>query len=111
MNRILALAWTLIIVPTVAGGQDLPQKLDRPASARDLLTDAILPFAHESEEGRFLKAAGEDGELSQVEFDADKAAGDGFVRKFDDWHSLTSFDAGPVSPVAWHAAVAYREAI
>ena len=61
-----------------------------------------------AERARFFKVAGKDNEIDAGEFEADKAAGGGFVRKFDTWAGMLAFDKNSNKTFDWFEAEAYR---
>jgi Ca2+-binding EF-hand superfamily protein len=64
-----------------------------------------------AERARFFKVAGKDNEIDAKEFEADKAAGGGFVRKFDTWSGMLVFDKNSNKTLDWFEANAYRSDI
>jgi hypothetical protein len=64
-----------------------------------------------AERARFFKVAGKDNEIDAGEFDRDKAAGGGFVRKFDTWAGMLAFDKNSNKTFDWFEANAYRSDI
>lgn len=59
---------------------------------KDICKDCVDPYVPTAERARFFKVAGKDNEIDAGEFDAAKAAGGGFVRKFDTWAGMLAFD-------------------
>lgn len=76
--------------------------------ARDLLKDAVDPYAPGLERVRFFAAAGVDGELDGEEFLADASKPDPFVRPFDRWDLMRKFDKNANQTLDWLEADAYR---
>ena len=84
-------------------------KTTRPVfTAPDLLKGAIDPYNAIEERLRFFKAAGPDNELDEKEFSADAARKNGFVRKFDRWKAMLTFDKKGNKTIDWFEAKAYR---
>jgi len=59
---------------------------------------------------KFFTAAGKDSELSDKEYNADKAKGAGFVRKTDSWSAMLKYDKDGNKTIDWFEADAYRRA-
>jgi hypothetical protein len=98
MKRLFA----AILVLALFGG------LAMAADAPDLCKDAVDPYEWIGQKALFFKAAGKDNELSEKEFDADKAAGKGFVRSFEKWSTIVAFDKDGKKQIDWLEADVYR---
>jgi hypothetical protein len=81
------------------------------APAEDLLNGAIDPYDAVGEKAKFFRAAGAEGELDELKFQADAAKKEGFVRKFDNWEAMLAFDKDGNKTIDWFEADAYRRAI
>jgi Ca2+-binding EF-hand superfamily protein len=77
----------------------------------DLLTGAIDPLQAGRQRLLFIRAAGADLELDKNEFASDQQAPGGFIRAYDDWNSMLTFDRNKNQMLDWFEAEAYREAI
>jgi Ca2+-binding EF-hand superfamily protein len=75
----------------------------------DLLPGALDPYDQGAERTRFLAAAGVDSELDADEAAADAKKADGFVRRFDSWERMKTFDKDAGGKLNWTEADAYRE--
>jgi Ca2+-binding EF-hand superfamily protein len=82
-----------------------------PSVVKDICKDCVDPYVPTAERGRFFKVAGKDNEIDAGEFDAGKAAGGGFVRKFDTWSGMLAFDKNSNKTLDWFEADAYRNDI
>ena len=102
MKRFLA----VILVLAVFGG--VAMAADAAKSSADLCKNAVDPYEWVGQKTLFFKAAGKDNELSEKEFDADKAAGKGFVRSFEQWKTIVAFDKDGKKLIDWLEADAYR---
>ena len=83
-----------------------------PAATRPA-PDYVKPLLEDSDAARertkFLAAAGVDNELDANEFQADKAKGEGFVRRFERWRNLLRHDRNGNRMIDWSEAEAYRQ--
>jgi len=102
MKRSLA----VILVLAVFGG--VAPAADAPKSSADLCKNVVDPYDSVAQKSLFFKAAGKDNELSEKEFDADKAAGKGFVASFEKWSTIVAFDKDGKKQIDWLEADAYR---
>jgi len=75
----------------------------------DICKGVIDPYDVNGEKTRFYAAAGKDNELTEAEFNAAKAKKNSFVRKFDSWKVLATFDKDKNSKIDWTEASAYRQ--
>jgi len=75
---------------------------------KDICKDCVDPYVPMAERVRFFKVAGKDNEIDAGEFEAAKAAGGGFVRKFDTWAGMLAFDKNSNKTLDWFEADAYR---
>jgi Ca2+-binding EF-hand superfamily protein len=100
---ILLLIGTLLVVLTPWAAAAPPVK--------DICKDCVDPYVPTAERARFFKVAGKDNEIDTKEFDAAKAAGGGFVRKFDAWAGMLAFDKNSNKTLDWFEADAYRSDI
>jgi len=109
MNRLLA----AILVLAVGGGVVLAETGSEPAAkpAKDLCKGAVDPYEWIGQKTRFFEAAGPDNELTEKEFTADKQKADGFVRSFDTWKAIATFDKDGNKSIDWLEADAYRRAL
>ena len=108
MNRHLT---TMFIVLLFAGGAvaKYTRRSKTPAKPPpDLCKDAIDPYRPAIQKSRFFQAAGADNELTATEFNANKAKPNGFVRRFDSWKAIASFDKDRNKSIDWIEADAYR---
>jgi len=102
MKRFIA----AILVLAVFGGVALAADADK--SSVDLCKNVVDPYESVGQKSLFFKAAGKDNELSEKEFDADKAAGKGFVASFEKWATIVAFDKDGKKQIDWLEADAYR---
>jgi hypothetical protein len=108
MNRHLT---TIVIVLLLCGGvvAKYARKSKSPAKPPpDLCRDVIDPYRPTIQKSRFFQAAGTDNELTETEFNANKAKPNGFVRRFDSWRTLIAFDRDRNKSIDWLEADAYR---
>ena len=98
--------WALFLVLAVFSGVALAAE-DAKSSA-DLCKNAVDPYEWIGQKSLFFAAAGKDNELSEKEFDANKAAGKGFVRSFEQWKTIVAFDKDGKKLIDWLEADAYR---
>lgn len=108
MNRHLT---TMFIVLLFAGGAVAKYTRKSKSSAKpppDLCKDAIDPYRPSIQKARFFQAAGTDNELTEAEFNANKAKPNGFARRFDSWRALIAFDKDRNKSIDWLEADAYR---
>ena len=104
---LLIVALLVVLTPWAAG----ETKKDSAAAAprvRDICKDCVDPYVPTAERARFFKVAGKDNEIDAKEFDADKASGGGFVRKFDTWTGMLAFDKNSNKTLDWFETDAYR---
>jgi len=80
-----------------------------PAGVPDLCNGPLDPYDAGAERNKFFQAAGVDNELNQQEFGADQGKADGFVRKFDRWQTMLTFDENRNGTINWFEADAYRQ--
>ncbi len=78
-------------------------------SAADVLTGTVDPYNLATDRPRFFMTAGVDNELTAEEFAAAAKKDDTFVRRFDRWASLKTFDADRNGKIGWFEARAYRQ--
>ena len=102
MKRFLA----VILVFAMFGGVALVA--DAAESSADICKGVVDPYDPVAQKSLFFKAAGKDNELSEKEFDADKAAGKGFVASFEKWATIVAFDKDGKKLIDWLEADAYR---
>ena len=109
MNRLL----TAILVVSVFGSAAFAETESEPAAkpATDLCKDAVDPYEWIGQKTRFFAAAGPDNELTEKEFAANKQKTDGFVRSFDTWKAIATFDKDGNKSIDWLEADAYRRAL
>ncbi|MDP6544110.1 MAG: hypothetical protein QGH60_08985 [Phycisphaerae bacterium] len=102
MKRSLA----VILVFAVFGGVALGAETAK--SSADLCKGVVDPYDTVAQKSLFFKAAGKDNELSEKEFEADKATGKGFVASFEKWSTIVAFDKDGKKQIDWLEADAYR---
>ena len=102
MKRFLA----VILVLAVFGG--IAMAADDAKSSADLCKNVVDPYESAGQKTLFFKAAGKDNELDEKEFEADKAAGKGFVASFEKWATIVAFDKDGKKLIDWLEADAYR---
>jgi Ca2+-binding EF-hand superfamily protein len=81
------------------------------APVKDICKDCVDPYVPTAERARFFKVAGKDNEIDADEFQTDKTATGGFVRKFDTWAGMLAFDKNSNKTFDWFEADAYRNDI
>ncbi len=108
-NFTVLAAAAIIGMPLALQAQDNEKKPT--AVVGDVLKGAIDPFSPGTERGKFLKAAGVDTELDKAEFDKDAKQEDSFVRVFDKWSALISFDKNKDGKIDWFEANNYRKGL
>ena len=77
----------------------------------EVMKDAVDPFNPPKERGRFFTATGPDSEMSADEFAATRGKKYSFVRVFDTFKAMASFDRNSNKTIDWFEAKAYREDI
>jgi Ca2+-binding EF-hand superfamily protein len=77
----------------------------------DVLNGPVDPYDAAGEKVKFFAAAGADNELDANEAAAAAAKGDSFVRKFDRWEDMLSFDKDRSKEIDWFEADAYRQSL
>ena len=77
----------------------------------DLCKGAVDPYETIGQKSLFFKPAGKDNEMTEKEFNADKAAGKGFVRSFEKWSTIVAFDKDGKKQIDWLEADAYRRSL
>ena len=106
--KFAALAVSMFIAfPCLAADENKPTKPAPP----EVMKDAVDPYTPGKERTRFLTAAGVDSELTETEFDAATDADASFVRQYDHWSSLKSFDKNKDKNIDWFEADSYRRAL
>jgi len=108
MNRHLTTILTVLLIVGVAGAKYTRKSKSPAKPAPDLCKDAIDPYRPGIQKSRFFQAAGTDNELTEAEFNANKTKPNGFVRRFDSWRALASFDKDRNKSIDWLEADAYR---
>ena len=78
------------------------------AAAADICKNMVDPYDAIGQKSLFFNAAGKDNELTEKEFDADKASGKGFAGSFEKWSSIAAFDKDRNQRIDWLEADAYR---
>jgi len=99
----------VILVVAVFGGVALAA--DAAKSSPDLCKNVVDPYDSVAQKSLFFKAAGKDNELSEKEFDADKATGKGFVASFEKWSTIVAFDKDGKKLIDWLEADEYRRSL
>ncbi|MDP6634752.1 MAG: hypothetical protein QGG42_07635 [Phycisphaerae bacterium] len=102
----------IILVVLVVGGISLGQaKSAKPADkpAPDICKGVIDPYDISGEKALFYAAAGVDNELTSTEFEAARGKKKSFVRKFDSWKILITFDKDKNGKIDWNEAGEYRQ--
>ena len=79
------------------------------AKVPDVLSGAVDPYDQAAQRVRFFAAARADNELDANEFAADKAKADPFVRSYDRWGDMRTFDKDRNGAIDWFEADAYRQ--
>lgn len=79
--------------------------------ASDVARGPVDPYEPGYERSKFLAAAGVDSELDEQEFAANQKADKPFVRTFDSWAVLKTFDANRSGTMDWFEVDKYRRAI
>ena len=102
MKRFIA----AILVAALFGGVALAA--DAAKSSADLCKGVVDPYDSVAQKSLFFKAAGKDNELDEKEFEADKAAGKGFVASFEKWATIVAFDKDGKKLIDWLEADEYR---
>ncbi len=100
---ILAMVSPLLAEPTT-------QPSVKPATTPDYCNGLVQPYNPVAEQGRFLNAAGQDGQLTAQEFASNAGKPLGFVRRFDTWEALKTCDKNANGTIDWFEANAYRQA-
>jgi len=108
MNRHLTTILTVLLIGGAASAKYTRKSKTPPGPPPDLCKDAIDPYRPTIQKSRFFQAAGADNELTEAEFNANKAKPNGFVRRFDSWRALASFDKDRNKSIDWIEADAYR---
>jgi Ca2+-binding EF-hand superfamily protein len=110
IRTLSAIALTgLLAMPGVVMAQDADKKQEE--TAKDVLRDAVDPYAPGKERARFLKAAGVDTELSDQEFKANANQENPFVRSYDKWSAILIFDKNGDKKIDWFEANSYRRGL
>ena len=85
--------------------------------ADDALTNAVDPYDQADQKVKFIKAAGNNGELDQKKFLADQKtggdpkAGAGLILPFEKWETAVAFDKNKNGSLDWFEFEAYRQAM
>jgi len=116
---LVLIAGLLLVVAATAPGQTdapLPTGEDaKPAAPAktvpDLCRGVVDPYDKAAERSRFFKAAGVDNELTSKEAEANRKADKPFVRKYDRWTVMVTFDKDGNEKLDWYEADAYRQAL
>ncbi len=110
IRTLSAIALTgLLVLPVAVMAQDADKKQDE--KAKDVLRDAVDPYAPGKERARFLKAAGVDTELSDQEFKANANQDNSFVRIYDKWSAMLIFDKNGDKKIDRFEANSYRRGL
>ena len=109
MRHYAAIVLTILICSCGAWAQSAPAvgPAERPP---DLCKGAIDPYDAPAEKVRFFAAAGVDNELTEKEFAANRSDPKAFVRPFDTWAAILSFNKDRNETIDWLEAHAYRQA-
>ena len=101
---------TILIVLTVGGVALGQARSARPVEKPipDICKGVIDPYDISGEKTLFYAAAGVDNELSSDEFNASKGKDKTFVRKFDSWKTLVTFDKDKNGKTDSNEVGAYR---
>jgi len=121
MKRILPLLLCTMLVASFCLAEDPPPPPAeepapdaKPAPSSKPIPDhckgVIDPFNAGEERSRFFRAAGVDSDLSPKEAEANRKATKPFVRKFDLWKTMVSYDKGRDGQLDWYEALEYRKA-
>ena len=120
MKRILPLLLCTVLVASFCLAEDPPPpptdepapdaKPAPPTTIPDHCKGVIDPFNAGEERSRFFRAAGVDSDLSPTEAEANRKASRPFVRKFDLWKTMVSYDKGRDGQLDWYEALEYRKA-
>ncbi|MBL7220653.1 MAG: hypothetical protein ISS69_11110 [Phycisphaerae bacterium] len=111
MNRRLTIVLIVLLPGGGAVAKYTPRSKSPPKPPPDLCKDTIDPYRPSIQKSRFFQAAGADNELTEAEFNANKAKPNSFVRRFDSWRALSAFDKDSNKSIDWLEADAYRYAI
>ena len=107
MKQLTTIILVVLAVGGMALGQAKPAKpVEKPVP--DICKGVIDPYDISGEKALFYAAAGVDNELSSDEFNAAKGKDKTFVRKFDSWKILITFDRDKNGKIDWNEAGAYR---
>ena len=116
--QILIAALLLAVTAAAPGQTDTPAKTEEetnpPAPAKsvpDLCRGVVDPYDKTAERSRFFKAAGVDNELSATEAEVNRKAEKPFVRTYDRWAVMATFDRDGNKTMDWYEADAYRKAL
>ena len=82
-----------------------------PAIVADALTSAVDPYDVADQKTKFLRLAGNTGELDAKTFDADRKAGGGLIMPFEKWDTAVTFDKDKNKTLDWLEFDAYRQAM
>jgi len=111
MHKCLTNALIVLIMTGIATGK-YPSKSSKSSSSSkpppDMCKDVIDPYRPDLQKGSFFRAAGSDNELTEAEFNADRARSTGFARRFDSWRAILAFDKDGNKTIDWLEADAYR---
>ena len=108
MNRHLTIVLIVLLMGGAPSAKYTPRRKSPAKPPPDLCKDAIDPYRPTIQKSRFFQAAGADNELTQAEFNANKAKPNGFARPFDSWKAISAFDKDHNKSIDWLEADAYR---
>jgi len=109
MKQLIATILVLLVFSGIVLGQAASVKKAAEKPVPDICKGPVDPYDMNGEKTRFYAAAGKDNELTAEEFNAAKAKANSFVRKFDSWRILVTFDKDKNSKIDWTEASAYRQ--
>jgi|GEM_PF-2227898 len=111
MNGRLTTIVTVLLIAAAAGAKYTRKSKAPPKPPPDICKDAIDPYRPSIQKARFFRAAGADNELTEAEFNADKARPNAFARRFDSWRAIACFDKDRNKSIDWLEADAYRYSV
>jgi len=82
-----------------------------PTIVTDALTNTVDPFSMADQKTKFLKLAGNTGELNAKSFEVDRKAGGNLIMPFEKWETAIAFDKNKNTTLDWFEFEAYRQAM
>ena len=114
MKKHLLVILGVLATATFAIAQEGAASADEKPAAEatpDVLKEAVDPYNPVGEQRKFFAASGVDNELTAEEFATDQSKTNGYVRKFDKWAAMVTYDRYGNKKVSWFESDAYRRAI